>query len=158
MIRKMTVLSFHRTALLLIVSSLSFFHSSAGMGQNLPFITYTTDDGLNVGTVSAIFQDADGYLWFGTYGGISKFDGQEITNYTTTHGLRDNRIQALAEDGEGRLWVATYSGIDIFNGAQFTSVTSEGGPADNNVRAIERDRAGHKWVATVNGVYEWDGT
>lgn len=34
-------------------------------------------------------QDAQGYLWFGTLGGASRFDGLEFTNYALTDGLPD---------------------------------------------------------------------
>jgi ligand-binding sensor domain-containing protein len=53
--------------------------------QQLPFRHYGVADGLAHNQVGAIYQDAQGYLWFGTAEGLSRFDGYRFTNY----GLRD---------------------------------------------------------------------
>lgn len=42
---------------------------------------YSKSDGLNNNTVSAIFQDREGYLWLGTDIGLTRSDGVNFRHY-----------------------------------------------------------------------------
>ncbi len=78
--------------------------------QQLPIRSYDISDGLANSTVTSIYQDTKGYLWFGTWGGLSRFDGYRFTNYDTRDGLGHIIINDVVEDRRGRLWVATNGG------------------------------------------------
>ena len=39
---------------------------------------FATPEGLADNTVREIFQDSKGYLWFGTFDGLSRYDGYDI--------------------------------------------------------------------------------
>ncbi len=53
----------------------------------------------------SIEQDADGNLWFGSYGsGLWRFDGKIITHFTTTNGLPSNTVKSIYKDKRGKLW------------------------------------------------------
>ena len=54
-----------------------------GTGQ---WHAYGLTDGLPEGYVRAILQDREGYLWFGTAKGASRYDGQIFANFTTEGG------------------------------------------------------------------------
>jgi transcriptional regulator with PAS, ATPase and Fis domain len=62
-------------------------------------------------SVSHIAQDRGGALWFGTVGGLSRYDGQRFVTYTTEDGLADNKVNAIYEDREGNLWFGTGRGV-----------------------------------------------
>ncbi len=49
--------------------------------QRLSVRHYDVSDGLAHSRVTAIHQDRKGYLWFGTWEGLSRFDGHRFTNY-----------------------------------------------------------------------------
>jgi len=53
---------------------------------------YSTRNGLAQMQLTCAFQDKDGFMWFGTKGGISKYDGVSFKNYTTENGLFNNDI------------------------------------------------------------------
>lgn len=53
----------------------------------MPTAILTTRDGLAQMQVVCAFQDADGYIWFGTKDGVSRYDGVSFSNYTTDQGL-----------------------------------------------------------------------
>ncbi|MEP6731057.1 MAG: two-component regulator propeller domain-containing protein [bacterium] len=55
-------------------------------------------------------QDRSGYLWFGTYAGLSRFNGKSFTTQTTKNGLGGNIISAITEDKTGALIVGTGGG------------------------------------------------
>ncbi|HKQ79501.1 MAG TPA: two-component regulator propeller domain-containing protein [Blastocatellia bacterium] len=71
---------------------------------------YDVSDGLAHSHVGAIHQDRKGYLWFGTWEGLSRFDGYRFKNYGVRDGLGHNIVNGIAEDRQGRLWVATNGG------------------------------------------------
>jgi hypothetical protein len=81
-----------------------------GQAQQLVIRRYDVSDGLAHNTVIAIHQDRQGYLWFGTYEGLSRFDGYRFINYEVADGLGHVMINDIAEDRQGRLWVATNGG------------------------------------------------
>lgn len=78
--------------------------------QRLAIRHYDVSDGLAHGQVTAVLQDRKGYIWVGTFEGLSRFDGYGFTNYSAQDGLGHVLVTDLAEDGYGRLWVATNGG------------------------------------------------
>ena len=53
-----------------------------GFFNQTKYKLYSKDDGLNNNTVSAIFQDSEGYLWLGTDIGLTRSDGVNFHHYT----------------------------------------------------------------------------
>ena len=78
--------------------------------EHLPFRHYGLSDGLCHSHVDAIYQDAKGYMWFGTSDGLSRFDGYRFENYTTRDGLPHHAVNAITEDLRGNIWVGTNGG------------------------------------------------
>ena len=64
---------------------------------------YTTEDGLPSNYVYGAMQDRDGYIWFYTEKGVSKFDGYSFKNFQEQ--LPNYDVWGLTEDSQGRLWV-----------------------------------------------------
>lgn len=82
--------------------------------QQLIFKTYTVEDGLVANPVRRIFQDSRGFIWVGTWEGLSKYDGHKFTNYTIYNGLTDNMINDMYESPDGKLYVAGNNGtVDL---------------------------------------------
>ncbi|MDW5288104.1 ATP-binding protein [Formosa sp. PL04] len=75
-------------------------------------------DGLAHNGVTSVLEDSKGFLWFGTYDGINKYDGYQVKTFKNTideNILTSNRIREIAEDTNGNLWLGTDQGITIFN-------------------------------------------
>src|SRR5687767_868291 len=53
---------------------------------------FTENDGLASSTVYSSCQSSDGFLWFATDAGVSRYNGYNFENYTTINGLGDNEI------------------------------------------------------------------
>src|SRR5262245_30473357 len=66
--------------------------------QQLSVRKYDVSDGLAHSHVTAIHQDRKGYLWFGTWEGLSRFDGYRFTNYGERDGLGHVIINDINED------------------------------------------------------------
>lgn len=78
--------------------------------QQLSMRHYDVADGLAHSHVGAIHQDRKGYIWFGTWEGLSRFDGYRFTNYGVRDGLGHTIVNAIVEDRQGHIWVATNGG------------------------------------------------
>lgn len=69
----------------------------------------TLFNGLPSDNVRAIAQTPDGILWFGTDGGLAKFDGRRIEIFPLEN-LKSNRILTLETNVAGDLWIGTDAG------------------------------------------------
>lgn len=98
-----------------IITGFLILSASLPLGaQQLIFKTYTVDDGLVANPVKRIFQDHRGFIWIGTWEGLSKYDGHKFTNYTTTNGLSHNLINDMYQTPDGKLYVAQNNGaVDL---------------------------------------------
>jgi ligand-binding sensor domain-containing protein len=76
--------------------------------QEYGYTHYTSKEGLAGSTVYSMTQDKDGFLWFGTESGLSRFDGTHFTNFTRQNGLPDNEIIQVFADSKGRVWLVPF--------------------------------------------------
>lgn len=106
-----------------------------GMSQKYAFQSYSTEEGLPQTQVTSFCQDDDGYLWVGTLGGLSRFNGREFRTFSPDDGLLNNRIQSLSFD-RGRIWVGHDGGISYIENNEIKSVEFEGRDMSRNVREI----------------------
>jgi ligand-binding sensor domain-containing protein len=78
----------------------------------------TISDGLAHNGVTSVLEDSRGFLWVGTYGGLNKYDGYNLTTYKNTIDkdfLVSNRVRTLAEY-DNNIWIGTdKGGITIYN-------------------------------------------
>ncbi len=75
---------------------------------NYTFRNYTLKDGLAGNNVYCATQDKEGFIWFGTETGLSRFDGSHFKNYTVADGLPDNEIINIFTDSRGRIWLVPF--------------------------------------------------
>ena len=81
------------------------------LAETLHFRQLNESLGLSQGTVRAIAQDRQGFVWLGTQDGLFRFDGQTLLVHRRTdgEGLTDNHILSMYGGDEG-LWVGTNAG------------------------------------------------
>jgi hypothetical protein len=88
-----------------IVFALLFLSPSfANAIGHRPVKRFTTADGLPSSIIYTVFEDSKGYLWVGTDGGVSMYDGYTFKNFSPRHGLPANSILGIDEDSQGRIW------------------------------------------------------
>lgn len=86
---------------------LSLFYTAVH-GQEYSYARYDVKDGLAGSVIYCGAEDKDGFLWFGTETGVSRFDGTHFRNFTTADGLPDNEILRLFADSKGRVWIIPF--------------------------------------------------
>lgn len=82
------------------------FHTRA---QEFSYKQFTTADGLPSNVVYGAYQDSQGYIWFCTNAGVSRFNGISFQNFTVEHGLSDNEVFGAFQTSSGRIWFRTFS-------------------------------------------------
>ena len=75
------------------------------------FSSFSKLQGLKHDAIRCMLQDKSGNLWFGTSGGVSKYDGQSFTHFTEKEGLSNNVVYSILEDKSGNLWFGTRFGL-----------------------------------------------
>lgn len=79
------------------------------LAQAYNYVNYDTKDGLAASTVYDECQDKEGFIWFATENGLSRYDGTQFKNFTVKNGLPDNEVLKLYADSRGRVWISTFS-------------------------------------------------
>lgn len=73
---------------------------------------WTSREGLPHNSIRDIAQTPDGYLWFGTWEGLTRYNGLDFTTFDrgTRPALADNGIGALYVAPDGALWLSDSRG------------------------------------------------
>ena len=125
------------------------------------FETFTVADGLVSNEANVFLQDRRGFLWVGTFGGLSRFDGASFRNFlhdpAVGESLVQNNVNSLCEDRAGNLWVGTNGGLDRFDPETETflhfrhEADDEGSLGHDVVRAVVEGPRGAIWAGTRGG-------
>lgn len=92
---------FHKYILSLALMAVFIGRLSA---QQHSYAHYEVRDGLAGSTVYCMAQDKEGFIWFGTETGLSRYDGTHFRNFTIQDGLPDNEILKIFVDSRNRVW------------------------------------------------------
>jgi signal transduction histidine kinase/ligand-binding sensor domain-containing protein len=134
--------------------------------RKFAFEHFSVDQGMSSCSVPCIYQDHIGYLWFGTYSGIDRFDGYSFKSYRhdpeDPTSLVNALVQTLSEDSAGNIWVGTEKGFDTLDRAtgRFTHFLPHppgpGTERSNSVLSIHEDRDGVVFIGTDDGLNIFD--
>jgi ligand-binding sensor domain-containing protein/signal transduction histidine kinase len=120
------------------------------------FRSWQKKDGLPQSPVRALAQTRDGYLWFGSDGGIVRFDGLRFVTYGIHEGLTGRPVHNLLEDSRGTLWIGTTSdGLSRLSNGQITTVTPRDGLPSGSINTLAEDSDGRLWIGTSAGLVSW---
>ena len=118
-----------------------------------------------ISNVYSIAIDKQGNKWFGTYDGISKFDGINWTNYRYNgdkiKGIAGTTVLSIAIDNQGINWFGTWGGISEFDGTNWINHDNETVwlKAGSPVLSAAIDSSGNKWFGSNGwGISELNGS
>jgi len=107
----------------LLLVALIYFLPTYSWGQSFPsssnynayqFKHLSEKDGLPHKTLHAAIMDKEGFIWFGTQDGLSKWDGKTIKNFFPIEGdstsLSGSLITAMDADEAGYIWIVSHQG------------------------------------------------
>ena len=156
-----------RKTFLLALCLLLSVSLTAGPREDPFFSHLGLDEGLSQLSVLTIFQDSDGFMWFGTRNGLNRYDGRKMVVYKHEDGhpesLTDSYILSLAEDRQHRLWIGSLRGLnrlDLTTGEMKDWSQRLETFSQNGVKALCCDSQGRIWIGTEQGLFqymeEWD--
>ena len=116
--------------------------------------------GLSQSTVTCIAQDKKGFIWFGTDGGLNRYDGYDFRVFRNIPGdsasLSRNWVTALHVDHHGILWILTLDGILYRFNAELENFEKVRIPAATDratdIRTVFMDRNGRSWSVVFRSV------
>jgi ligand-binding sensor domain-containing protein len=113
----------------------------------------TTEDGLINSDICAIHEDREGYMWFATMDGLSRWDGISFENFNTANGLPASQVYDILEDDDGLIYFPTYGGGTVVykNGSlerAFTEIDS----LDVDLAAVEKGADGNYYFGGYDGI------
>ncbi len=136
--------------------------SSYAQTSNIAFDKITIKDGLSQSTVNYILQDRHGFMWFATYGGLSKYDGYSFTVYqfdeSDSTSLGNNNNEVIFEDKDGFIWVVNNgnNGLERFDPEteKFQQIRHDpdnpNSISSNTIHHVMQDSEGYIWVNAEN--------
>ncbi len=131
------------------------------MLSQFPHDRWTAEDGFPGGTIYAITQTADGYLWLGTEKGLVKFDGLtfKLIQHADTPTLPAGPVLGLLTDANGNLWIRLQSpSIVRYRNGKFEDVLTKLGRLEPRITAMSLDTNNQILLSTFeNGILRYDG-
>jgi signal transduction histidine kinase/CheY-like chemotaxis protein/ligand-binding sensor domain-containing protein len=127
------------------------------------FRRYGTTDGLPSGAIYAVAQDRNGLMWFGSAGGLIRFDGVDfkVFRHATDEpsSLPANPTYSLLIDRDNRVWTGGIStGLIAYDqkSGRFRQWTHDDAKpaslASDEVWSLAQTPDGSLWVATESGL------
>ena len=115
-----------------------------------------SENGIPGNTITDLIQNDDGYIYFGTYGGLVRFDGVEfeVINQKINSKYRFQSARSLMQDSRGNIWVGSNEdgAFCVFPDGDVKEFNTENGLSNNSVRAFCEDKDGNVWIGTASGI------
>ncbi|MCG2613214.1 response regulator [Terrimonas sp. NA20] len=90
-----------------------------GFCNRFPVRTLGIDAGLSNNAVTCIYQDQRGFMWFGTYDGLNRYNGYNFDVFRNKIGdstsLLTNSVYSIDGDPLRRIWVGGQKGACLFD-------------------------------------------
>ncbi len=132
----------------------------------IKFEHISLQDGLSQSSVKCILQDSKGFIWFGTFDGLNKYDGYKIQifrNSNDSNSIAGNSINAIFEDKQKDMWFGiSQTGLSKYNQISETfelysnNERDSSSISDNTVLSICEDNKNSLWVGTKNGLNKFN--
>jgi signal transduction histidine kinase/ligand-binding sensor domain-containing protein len=115
---------------------------------------WVMENGLPQNTIQALVQARSGFIWFGTEGGLVRFDGNSFAVFdrNSTPALPGGDIRCLLETRDGSLWIGTSEGLARWREGRVTPFTSHNGLPGDSIHALAETSGGMLWVWTDLGL------
>lgn len=144
------------TVLLTVI--LNFCLCSGLLSNELRFRQFSTKDGFPLKDVNIAMEDKQGYMWFGTYDGVLRFDGTDFKSYMfkadDTTSLGHNNISEIFVDNDGDIFIGGEGFLCLYNKTtdDFTRIKTDYFK-NTFVNAMVQTDEGTIYLATYTGLF-----
>jgi streptogramin lyase len=121
--------------------------------------SYKTQNGLPSNNINFIFQDKTGFIWIGTYTGLSKYNGYQFTNFMPNpngeNTVKVGQYISYLKVSDSIYFLTTkLDGIQRLNVVSNTMTRLKNSPAAP--KNITKDKDGTYWISTLaDGFYHY---
>lgn len=144
-----------------IILIISFLTTLSIAAQQIVMTELPTQKLLPVAHIHRMFQDREGYMWYGTEGGgLCRDNGYQIdvfrSDLHTPHLLTSNDITCITEDKNNQIWFGTDRGLYKLDKAnyQITEITDRK-LGKQRIDAALSVQDGTTWVASEGMIYHY---
>ncbi len=121
--------------------------------QHYQIRNYTSSDGLAHGAVFDVLQDAKGYIWVGTYGGLNRYNGHSFDVLTPSDQKELGQVRKIIETRAGDLWICTSTGAYRYSQGSWMRFDDKQAASNTFLCGLER-KDGSIWLGTYgSGIY-----
>jgi len=121
-------------------------------------------EGLSNGAVNTIAKDSEGYIWFGTWNGLNRYDGSSIERFLpggNPNSIHNHVIRELYPTSSGAMWMLTNKGISLYDNEKnvfysFFSQESEQINYENDISLCHSEEYGTLVAVSGSGIYRYD--
>jgi signal transduction histidine kinase/ligand-binding sensor domain-containing protein/CheY-like chemotaxis protein len=161
MVQRKSFMRFYLYRLLAITGLCIISVFSGAQTNNIKFSNLSEVKGFNNTSIVCIFQDNSGFLWFGTYGGLFRYDGnsfrefQPIRNHPGS--LVNGHIRSICQDSSGVMYIGTINGLSVYYPETeefrrfFNNPKDPYSISNNTIYKVFTDHSGTVWVGTFGG-------
>jgi ligand-binding sensor domain-containing protein/serine phosphatase RsbU (regulator of sigma subunit) len=162
----------YKNLIVVFIAGIYFLSPGGGLcavesSNNIRFERISVEQGLSQSGIHCILQDSKGFLWFGTWDGLNRYDGYDFRVFKNDpenpDSLSHNTVRTLCEDRRGRLWIGTEGGgLSVFDPRKETFVRYQHRPGDprslshNVVPCVYEDSQETVWAGTEGGLCRFD--
>ncbi|MCL2456930.1 MAG: hypothetical protein FWD19_05220, partial [Defluviitaleaceae bacterium] len=117
------------------------------------FMNFPSDE------ANAVLQTRDGFMWFGGYNGLYRYDGSRFTvwNAVSQNGFGSSSVRTLFESSDGVLWIGTNDrGLAAYENESFAFYGRAQGVPSNSIRTITECADGRIFAGTLAGLFYID--
>ncbi len=133
----------------------------AGDQLQVSFEPFTMMSQLPSSTVQRVYQDKEGFMWFGTPDGLCRYDGYEVRSLRSDMNnpflLTSNDIQCITDDDEHHLWVGTKQGLNRLDKRNLhVEHVQDSIFGNDRINSLAADKRGNIWIGTNRGLYRYN--
>ena len=123
--------------------------------SDFSFKNISVKDGLAESTVKVIYEDHEGFIYFGTENGLDIYNGYEFKNYIMNSfddaSILGNKVTCIYEDSNNMIWVGTELGVSRFDPVNRTfsrpvKHNEKSQAVLNNPETMAEDEKGNIWI------------
>lgn len=131
---------------LLLICLLFIFSAKTSFAVYTIHKAYKLD--LSNNAILCMYQDNNGYMWFGTYDGLNLYNGKNMFVYRfemdNKNSLCSNIIHKISQADEDHLWISTFLGLNKFSLKERKVIESH--TECPEARLLASDKKGNTWV------------
>ncbi|MBN2009008.1 hypothetical protein JW960_06665 [candidate division KSB1 bacterium] len=146
----------------ILAAILVFMCFETGYAQpfQVKFRHITVQDGLSQSWIRSVCQDKYGFMWFGTFDGLNRYDGYTLKVYKhnpkNPKTLSDNAIESIYEDKNGNLWIGTENGLNFYDRQRDEFIHKKSWPEGQLTHFLETEDGKLFITSRYHGLYLFD--